>query len=314
MMTSHYRTQLGIPEMGIVAEQLYATAGIGPDDIQTAIPTTHFSPMVLLTLEEFRFCPRARPRTSRATRQHRGRRRLPINTNGGQLGEAYIHGMNGIAEAVRQVRGTSVNQVANVENVLATAGTGVPTSASSSTSTASPQPAGPSLAAERRSQPSGLTGRRRGSRGRRRGRARPLGGAPAAGHVEVGAAQRLGVPGEPDRQVDVGRVGVEQHRAAVRSVSSTGRRRLVLSTAGARRPPTSNDEAVGVVAGVDGVVEHAVEVLDVADADGTEAGEGGTRRCGGISGSNVHRTRPGRRHGPSPAGAASAQRRRRGPW
>jgi hypothetical protein len=41
--------------------------------------------------------------------------RLPINTHGGQLGEAYIHGMNGIAEAVRQVRGSSVNQVANVE-------------------------------------------------------------------------------------------------------------------------------------------------------------------------------------------------------
>jgi hypothetical protein len=36
--------------------------------------------------------------------------------------------MNGIAEAVRQVRGTSVNQVDKVENVLVTAGTGVPTS------------------------------------------------------------------------------------------------------------------------------------------------------------------------------------------
>jgi hypothetical protein len=34
-----------------------------------------------------------------------------LNTHGGQLGEAYIHGMNGIAEAVRQVRGTAVNQV-----------------------------------------------------------------------------------------------------------------------------------------------------------------------------------------------------------
>lgn len=54
--------------------------------------------------------------------------KLPINTHGGQLGEAYIHGMNGIAEAVRQVRGTSVNQVDNVANVLVTAGTGVPTS------------------------------------------------------------------------------------------------------------------------------------------------------------------------------------------
>jgi acetyl-CoA acetyltransferase len=54
--------------------------------------------------------------------------RLPLNTHGGQLGEAYIHGMNGIAEGVRQVRGTSVNPVDDVEHVLVTAGTGVPTS------------------------------------------------------------------------------------------------------------------------------------------------------------------------------------------
>ena len=44
------------------------------------------------------------------------------------MGEAYIHGMNGIAEGVRQVRGTSVNQIADVRNVVVTAGTGVPTS------------------------------------------------------------------------------------------------------------------------------------------------------------------------------------------
>ena len=45
-----------------------------------------------------------------------------------QLGEADIHGMNGISEAVRQVRGTSVNQVEGDGPVLVTAGTGVPTS------------------------------------------------------------------------------------------------------------------------------------------------------------------------------------------
>lgn len=54
--------------------------------------------------------------------------RLPLNTHGGQLGEAYLHGMNGIAEGVRQVRGRSVNQIPGVERVLVTAGTGVPTS------------------------------------------------------------------------------------------------------------------------------------------------------------------------------------------
>ena len=36
--------------------------------------------------------------------------------------------MNGIAEGVRQLRRTAVNQVEDVEHVLVTAGTGVPTS------------------------------------------------------------------------------------------------------------------------------------------------------------------------------------------
>ena len=44
-------------------------------------------------------------------------------------GEAHIHGMNGITESVRQIRGTAVNQVPDAEHVLVTAGTGVPTSA-----------------------------------------------------------------------------------------------------------------------------------------------------------------------------------------
>ena len=53
---------------------------------------------------------------------------MPSNTHGGQIGEAYLHGVNGIAEAVRLIRGTSVNQPDNVANVLVTAGTAVPTS------------------------------------------------------------------------------------------------------------------------------------------------------------------------------------------
>ncbi|MFM7785245.1 MAG: lipid-transfer protein, partial [Gammaproteobacteria bacterium] len=52
----------------------------------------------------------------------------PVNTHGGQIGEAYIHGLNGVAEGARQVRGQSVNQVPGVEHALVTAGTGVPTS------------------------------------------------------------------------------------------------------------------------------------------------------------------------------------------
>jgi acetyl-CoA acetyltransferase len=82
----------------------------------------HFTPFVLMQLEEFGFCGPGEAGDFVAEE------RLPINTHGGQLGEAYLHGMNGIAEAVRQVRGTAVNQVPGAERVLVTAGTGVPTS------------------------------------------------------------------------------------------------------------------------------------------------------------------------------------------
>jgi acetyl-CoA acetyltransferase len=130
MMTSYYRpTITGLPEMGLVADQLYATAGIGPDDIQTAVIYDHFTPLVLPQLEEFGFCARGEAKDFLRDGNCEIGGRLPINTNGGQLGEAYIHGMNGIAEGVRQVRGTSCNQVAGTEHVLVTAGTGVPTSA-----------------------------------------------------------------------------------------------------------------------------------------------------------------------------------------
>jgi acetyl-CoA acetyltransferase len=129
MMTSYYRDSIsGLPEMGLVARQLYATSGLGPDDIQTAVVYDHFTPFVLCQLEEFGFCGRGEAKDFLRDGNIELGGRLPINTNGGQLGEAYIHGMNGIAEGVRQVRGASVNQVADVANVLVTAGTGVPTS------------------------------------------------------------------------------------------------------------------------------------------------------------------------------------------
>ncbi|MDH3705742.1 MAG: lipid-transfer protein [Acidimicrobiia bacterium] len=130
MMRSYYREVItGLPEMGVCAAQLWEASGLGPGDIQTATIYDHFTPLVLPQLEEFGFCDTGDARHFIADGNIDLGGRLPINTNGGQLGEAYIHGMNGIAEAVRQVRGTSVNQVPDVENVLVTAGTGVPTSA-----------------------------------------------------------------------------------------------------------------------------------------------------------------------------------------
>ncbi|MDQ1395316.1 MAG: 17-hydroxy-3-oxo-4-pregnene-20-carboxyl-CoA lyase [Acidimicrobiaceae bacterium] len=129
MMTSYYRDDMtGLPEMGLVAGQLWAQSGLGPGDIQTAVLYDHFTPFVLCQLEEFGFCGPGEAKDFILDGAIETGGRLPINTNGGQLGEAYIHGMNGIAEGVRQVRGTAVNQVDGAEHVLVTAGTGVPTS------------------------------------------------------------------------------------------------------------------------------------------------------------------------------------------
>jgi acetyl-CoA acetyltransferase len=130
MMTSYYRDSItGLPEMGLVARQLWNTTGLGPDDIQTAVIYDHFTPLVLPQLEEFGFCARGEAKEFLRDGNVELGGRLPINTHGGQLGEAYIHGMNGIAEGVRQVRGTAVNQVDGAQHALVSAGTGVPTSA-----------------------------------------------------------------------------------------------------------------------------------------------------------------------------------------
>ena len=45
---------------------------------------------------------------------------LPVNTHGGSNGEAFIHGVNHIPEAVRQIRGTSTSQVDGAEIALVT--------------------------------------------------------------------------------------------------------------------------------------------------------------------------------------------------
>ncbi|ALO09770.1 Lipid-transfer protein [Streptomyces venezuelae] len=122
-MTSFYRDELtGLPEMGVVARQLWRTAGLAPTDIDVAILYDHFTPFVLMQLEEFGFCGPGEAADFVAADG------IPLNTHGGQLGEAYLHGMNGIAEAVRQLRGTSVNQIPGAARTLVTAGTGVPTS------------------------------------------------------------------------------------------------------------------------------------------------------------------------------------------
>ena len=101
-----------------------AAGGDRPQDVRAAVLYDHFTPYVLLQLEELGLCPRGEARHFISGGAIELDGVLPLNPHGGQLGEAYIHGMNGIAEAVRQIRGTSVNQVRGDGPVLVTAGPG----------------------------------------------------------------------------------------------------------------------------------------------------------------------------------------------
>src|SRR5258705_875428 len=104
-------------------------AGGEPRDVPVAQLYDAFPPLVLASLEEYGFC---KPGEAGAFVEDHGLEvggRLPTNTSGGSLSEAYVHGINLIIEATRQIRGTSLNQLPGAKPSLATSGNIVPTGA-----------------------------------------------------------------------------------------------------------------------------------------------------------------------------------------
>lgn len=105
-----------------VAEQLWGSTGLKPDDIDVAMLYENFSPVVFYQLEAYGFCGLGEASDFIKDGNIELGGKLPVNTHGGLLGEAYIHGINNIIEGVRQLRGTAVNQVVDAEHVLCGAG------------------------------------------------------------------------------------------------------------------------------------------------------------------------------------------------
>ena len=128
MMTCYYRDDMTGPARdGPGRPPALRDRGIGPADIQTAVLYDAFTPFVLFTIEEFGFCGRgeAKDFVADGNIEIGGRcRSTPTAASSARptcTGERH-------RRAVRLVRGTSVNQVPDVEHVVVTAGTGVPTS------------------------------------------------------------------------------------------------------------------------------------------------------------------------------------------
>ncbi len=94
-----------------VGKELFGKAGISPSDIDVAMIYDATSMMVPIALEDFGFIGRGEAADFLTSGGHAPGGALPINTHGGLLSEGYFHGLNTIAEGVRQLRGESPNQV-----------------------------------------------------------------------------------------------------------------------------------------------------------------------------------------------------------
>ncbi|WP_029114889.1 lipid-transfer protein [Mycobacterium sp. URHB0044] len=112
-----------------VADELYRRAGLGPRDLDVAQIYDCFTITVLLQLEDYGLCGRGEGGAFASSGAIDMNGRIPINTAGGNLSEAYIHGMNHILEGVRQLRGTSTSQVRGAQTCLVTSGLPALTSA-----------------------------------------------------------------------------------------------------------------------------------------------------------------------------------------
>lgn len=103
-----------------LAETLFARAGLSPADVDVAQVYDCFTITALVQIEDYGFCEPggAGEFIQDGTLEVGGA--LPINTSGGHLSEGYIHGMNHVLEGVRQIRGTSTNQVPGAQVSLVT--------------------------------------------------------------------------------------------------------------------------------------------------------------------------------------------------
>ncbi|MEM9175420.1 MAG: acetyl-CoA acetyltransferase [Myxococcota bacterium] len=108
-----------------VAEQIWNRSGHKPADVDVVQMYENFTGPVLMALCEMGYCEPADVEAFVGDGRLEGPdAAVPFNTSGGNIAEAYIHGLEMVVEAVRQVRGDSTCQVRDVELSLAVGGPG----------------------------------------------------------------------------------------------------------------------------------------------------------------------------------------------
>ena len=117
--SNHYTPDIATMEgCAAMAARLFEGYGFERSDIDVAMIYDAFSPMFFLQLEALGFCGPGEAKDFIADGNLGPQGSLPCNTNGGLIGEGYIHGLNLTTEAVRQLRGTSPNQLVDPTTAL----------------------------------------------------------------------------------------------------------------------------------------------------------------------------------------------------
>jgi acetyl-CoA acetyltransferase len=121
--SAHNQPDYATSNFKTLAPRLYEMAGIGPKDVDVVQSYENFTGGVVMSLVEHGFFS-ADEVNEFCTFENFAAPdgKLPLNTSGGNLAECYMHGLELVVEAVRQVRGTSTCQVKDAEIALVASG------------------------------------------------------------------------------------------------------------------------------------------------------------------------------------------------
>jgi acetyl-CoA acetyltransferase len=117
--SDHYRPDLAVMDGSVaLGRQLFEESGFRRDEIDCAMIYDAFSPILLMQLEALGFCGLGEAKDFVAEGNLGLDGSLPTNTNGGLIGEGYIHGLNLVLEAVSQLRASATHQVPGASQIL----------------------------------------------------------------------------------------------------------------------------------------------------------------------------------------------------
>ncbi|ROO85287.1 acetyl-CoA acetyltransferase [Actinocorallia herbida] len=110
----------GRPDCRGVAGRLFDAAGIKPGDVDVVQVYENFSGSAVASLIDHGLAPSGPAAGEVLTFENLIAQggKLPVNTSGGNIADAFVNGMGLAVEAVKQIRGTSPNQVTGARTSL----------------------------------------------------------------------------------------------------------------------------------------------------------------------------------------------------